>query len=263
MRPALPGVNATPPAPGILHRMDGRHRMDGEVRLTRAELALLDRLATEEYGLPGAVLMENAGRGAAEEILGLLRLRGRDRTGPVAILAGPGNNGGDGCVVARHLANAGVEVSVVATRSLPELAGDAALMRLAVERMGIPFHPAESADAVLAGAVLVVDALLGTGFRVEGERLLRPPIADLVLAAEAARSRGATVVALDLPTGLDADSGEAAEPSVTADLTVTFAAWKIGFDARGARERLGRVVLASIGAPRDLAARIRAKPPPA
>ncbi len=258
--------------------------------LTRDELALLDRVASEEYGLPTAVLMENAGRGAAEAVLEMLAdPRSRTESPRVVLLAGPGNNGGDACVVARHLANAKVAVEVVATRALGELRGDAAVMRRAIERMEIPVHvvrasedgseasartsgdargdfarashgargdaarasedarlPDGPARRAIERATLLVDGLLGTGFR----GAMRAEIADLVRAANARRASGkARTVALDLPSGLDADSGLAASPTIEADATVTFAARKKGFEAREALPFLGQVVVASIGAP--------------
>jgi len=226
-------------------------------RLSRAELALLDRLATEEYGLPVAVLMENAGRGAADLALAMLDAR-KDRARSVAVLAGPGNNGGDACVLARHLANAGVGVVVLATSAPAELDGAAASMRTAVERMGIEVLDAsterdlERARPALESAAVIVDGLLGTGFRGE----MRPKIARIVEAANACREsrerNAARILALDLPSGLDADSGRPANPAIRADVTATFAAWKTGFDAPEARAHLGRVELVGIGAPAEL-----------
>jgi len=235
--------------------------------LSRTELALLDRLAVEEHGLPVLVLMENAGRGAAEEILRRLAASpaaGRERLRAV-VLAGPGHNGGDAYVVARHLANAGAAVLVFA--SAPPASDDVSIMRRAAEAQGIPVHAADEtageedlADA-LAGAHVVVDGLLGTGFK--GTHL-RPAVARLV-AAIAARRRapGSIVVALDVPSGLDADTGEAADPCVAADLTITFAAQKLGFASPAARARVGDVVVASIGTPPDLVRRVHGAHPPA
>jgi len=223
------------------------------LRLTRAELTLLDRLASEAYGLPSAVLMENAGRGAAEEVQKLLSVGAASgEPARVFVLAGSGNNGGDACVVARHLAIAGVDVELFATSRLEDLRGDAAMMRRAAEKIGIVVHDAsaEAALAKLAGSRIFVDGLLGTGFRGE----MRPGIARLVDAVNARRTKtGARVVALDLPSGLDADSGRPARPTVVADVTVTFAAWKVGFDAPEAQPFLGRVVLAGIGISAELA----------
>jgi len=219
-------------------------------RLTRDELALLDRLACQELGLPSVVLMENAGRGAAEAVLGLRPRR-------VAVFSGGGNNGGDACVVARHLANAGVDVSVLATHPLVDLRGDAALMRRAVECLGVPVHDA-AAEKAFEHADVLVDGLLGTGFR----GTMRPATARVVEALNERREAGGvSIVALDLPSGLDADTGRAARPTVSADLTVTFAALKVGFDAPAARPFLGRVVLATIGVPSSLIERVRLRRP--
>jgi NAD(P)H-hydrate epimerase len=255
--------------------------MKDSLRLTRAELREVDRLATEECGIPSSVLMENAGRGAAECVLGLwlepsriaAALAGGGADGDarsadprsarrIAILCGAGNNGGDGAVVARHLSNAGLLVDVFATESRAALRGDAALQRLILERMMIRVHDISSAAgleataAVLASADVLVDALLGTGF--EGE--VRPKLARVIERINALRSAGGrTVVALDLPSGLDCDSGVAARPTVTADLTVTFVARKAGFDAPAARAVLGVVHVATIGAPAEAIERARSK----
>jgi NAD(P)H-hydrate epimerase len=226
-------------------------------RLTRAELALLDRLASGEIGLPSAVLMENAGRGAAEEVLRIASVAAAPR---VSVLAGSGNNGGDACVLARHLADAGVGVELFAACRLEDLRGDAAIMRRAAEKIGIAVHDV-STEAALArarerldGSNVLVDGLLGTGFRGE----MRPGMTRLVEAVNACRAHGgARVVALDLPSGLDADSGRPARSTIVADVTVTFAAWKVGFDAPAAQPFLGRVVVAGIGISAELAPRVR------
>ncbi|MFN0009747.1 MAG: NAD(P)H-hydrate epimerase [Planctomycetota bacterium] len=235
--------------------------METPPRLTRAELSLLDRLASEEYGLPIAVLMENAGRGAAEEILAGMRERDDKGgvVGRVVVLAGSGNNGGDACVVARHLSNAGVVVEVFFAGE-PHAFADADLdaaarMRRVVERMGIAVEGGLARlEASLGQASVVVDGLLGTGFRGE----VRPEIARWIDAVNhSARERGTTVVALDLPSGLDADSGRPSSSTIVADVTVTFAARKIGFDAPEAAPYVGQVVVAPIGVPTELLRRVR------
>jgi NAD(P)H-hydrate epimerase len=241
-----------------------------ERRLTRADLRELDRQAVEELGIPSCVLMENAGRGAAEHVLAFARdmqlelptERARDLR--IAVFCGPGNNGGDGGVVARHLANAGVRVDVLCTESTDALRGDALLQRRIVERMRLPVHDVStveglaSARGVIDEADVLVDGLLGTGF----EGVVRPKIARVIEAIVAARTAARTrararVVALDLPSGLDCDRGEPAQPCVVADLTVTFAAQKVGFDQDSARQVLGRVEVVSIGAPLALLDRAR------
>lgn len=238
--------------------------MNDVLHLSREDLRAIDRLATEEFGIPSIVLMENAGRNAAELVLRVLAEK-RERGSPanrVAIVCGAGNNGGDGAVVARHLANRDVVVELLATHGADALAGDAAIMRRAAERMGIVAHDVstakrlDAATAVLAGADVVVDALLGTGFA----GTVRPLVARVIDRVNAVRAKSAgrqIVVALDLPSGLDADTGAPSNATVVADLTVTFAASKSGFRHPGAADYLGRVEVASIGAPRMLIERFR------
>ena len=240
--------------------------MHDTLRLSRDQVRAIDRLAIEEYGIPGIVLMENAGRGSADRILGVAseqRANGVRETQRVAVFVGPGNNGGDGCVVARHLWNAGIAVEIFATESADAASGDAAVQRRIVERMRIPLHDVatEAALALLRAQLaqfdVLVDALLGTGFHGE----VRPKIARVIEAIDRARrerrARGGacSVVAIDVPSGLDCDTGRASNATVVADRTLTFVAQKIGFDAPGAGDFLGQVEVVSIGAPKELIAR--------
>jgi NAD(P)H-hydrate epimerase len=218
--------------------------------LTRAQVRELDRRAIEELGVPGVVLMENAGAGAAREAEDLLARAGG---GPTLVLCGPGNNGGDGFVLARHLLAAGHAVSVAALSRSAR--GDAAVMRRIVERIGIEVLPAGEPEEVLAleraagRPALVVDALLGTGF--EGE--LRADVRRLTELGARLAARGALVLALDLPSGLDADSGRAAEGTLAADRTATFAAQKPGLVSPEAARWVGEVRVIGLGLPRELA----------
>jgi NAD(P)H-hydrate epimerase len=218
------------------------------VSLTRDEVRAFDRRAIEGLGLPGAVLMENAGRSVAEEALRLLAARGA-APGRVVVLCGAGNNGGDGYVIARHLHNAGVEVRLCSSVPAARLAGDAALNRRVAEALGLAAAPIGDPHALAReaprwdGADVLVDALLGTGFRGE----VRPPL-DAVIAAANAAAVGARL-AVDLPSGLDCDSGEPAGTTFRADVTVTFVARKRGFDRPSAADWTGRVVVAGIGVP--------------
>ena len=222
-------------------------------RLTREQARSVDRFASEQLAIPGLLLMENAGRNAAEVVLAR-----RGRGARVVVLAGTGNNGGDGLVVARHVARAGVPVRVHLVGARARLAADAAVQLAIVERMGIAVA-AVADDAAARRAVarltrrdVVVDALLGTGFTGS----VRAPAAALILALDAARERGATgpVVALDLPSGLDADTGAPSNATVRADVTVTFVAEKAGFGRRAAAPWLGEVVVRDIGiGPREVA----------
>lgn len=209
--------------------------------LSREEVRSLDVLAADEYGLPTLVLMENAGRAAADR---LVELAG----GPpprVLILCGPGNNGGDGGVVARHLEARGWDVSVVWLADPARLRGDALAQWEILERSGIPQEAVADAtglDARIAAAGWVVDGLLGTGLT----RPVEGPIRDAI---EALNRSGRPVLALDLPSGLDADSGRPLGAAVRARATVTFAARKLGFDAPGASDYTGDVTVADIGLP--------------
>src|SRR5947208_6172474 len=164
--------------------------------ITRNQVRELDRRAIEEFGVPGVVLMENAGRGAAEVLLRL------GVTGRVVVCCGKGNNGGDGFVIARHLDNHGVAVRVLYFGKPEALTGDAAINFEIVRRSGLPLTVfSETVPALdLADAEWVVDALLGTG--VTGPA--RPPL-DRVIAA--INAGGAKVLAVDVPSGLDCDTG--------------------------------------------------------
>jgi NAD(P)H-hydrate epimerase len=220
--------------------------------LSRDEVRSLDRRAIERHGVPGVVLMENAGRGAAELAVRLWPAARR-----VAILCGPGNNGGDGFVIARHLELSGHQVRVLLAAPPDRFTGDAATMLDIVRRSGIPHVDLSGAApeawrAALADADLVVDALLGTG-------AVGPPrgtvaTAITALAAVAAGPRPPAVLAIDLPSGLDADTGAAAQPCVRADATATFVARKRGFASPGAAALTGTVHVVGIGAPLALLA---------
>jgi len=219
-----------------------------ELVLSRAAVRELDRRAIEEYGIPSIVLMENAGRGCAEEAL---RLLGGAR-GPVLVLCGPGNNGGDGLVIARTLWNRRVEVEAVLVgpgdrleQGSPDFVTN---LHLWLE-LGRTFDAVASPGEVeglaprLARAALVVDALFGTGLA----RELGEPWRSAIRLVNAARR---PVLAVDLPSGLDADSGAVLGEAVRATTTVTFVARKPGFLSGHGPELCGRIVVAEIGIPR-------------
>lgn len=190
------------------------------------------------------VLMENAGRGLCDvlESLGI--------AGPVAIGCGGGNNGGDGFVLARHLDLRGFAVRVGLWRNPEKLTGDAAANCRILMKSGIPVEVFEQHDAVriarfLDGAAWIVDALLGTGARGEP----RPPFDRAIDAINAAP---APKLAVDIPSGLDCDTGAAAAHTIRAFHTCTFVALKPGFLSPGAGEYTGAVHVLAIGAPRAL-----------
>lgn len=223
--------------------------------LTRAEVREVDRLAIEEYGLPGILLMENAGANTAR-LLESLRIEGS-----VALACGPGNNGGDGFVIARHLDAAGHAVRLLLACAADRCRGDAALNLRVAERAGLPIDVLAEADRgawdrALAGAAWVVDALLGTG----ASGPPRGSVATAIAAIDAARAAGARVLAVDLPSGLDCDTGQVAGACVRADATATFVAAKAGFDRPGAAAFTGTVHVLGIGVPRALLARFGLTP---
>jgi NAD(P)H-hydrate epimerase len=250
---------------------------DPPFTLTGAEVRELDHRAIEGFGVPGIVLMENAGRGCAE----LLMRLNPDRK-PVVILCGPGNNGGDGFVVARHLDNHGWPATVFAVecpgppdpkeirtgwdyRGLPH---DARTNWDIVRRSRIDLRPLSPladprvssrssllnplANSLLPPGGWVVDALFGTGLT----RPLGPPFDEYVAQINASGHR---VLAVDIPSGLDCDTGEPLGPAVRATYTATFVAPKRGFLNPASRDWTGEVHVIDIGAPRVLVEEYRGR----
>lgn len=220
--------------------------------LSRDAVRNVDRRAIEHYGLPGIVLMENAGRGAVDllEHLGV--------GGPVVICAGKGNNGGDGFVMARHLELRGHTVRLLLFCEPGALKGDAAVNYQVLVRAnaaGRVVRPSDldRLDEELAAADWIVDALLGTGTRGEA----REPFASVIPRINAA---GKKVFAVDLPSGLDCDSGQPLGPCVRAEHTASFVSRKIGFDSAAALQYTGEVHVVEIGVPLALLAEIAGQP---
>jgi NAD(P)H-hydrate epimerase len=207
----------------------------------------------QRQGVAGERLMEQAGSAVAGVAHALLIQTERLGHGPVLVLAGPGNNGGDGFVAARRLARAGVRCVVVlaATETRPTTP-DAMRNwdRLEREPLVERIHAAHEHDVnlLLSGlerAALVIDALLGTGVRGP----LREPVRTAVDLAGRARALGVPVLAVDTPTALDLTSGDVSDPVVRADVTVTFHRPKLGLLTRAGRALAGRVLVAPIGIP--------------
>uniref|UniRef100_A0A832MKK6 Bifunctional NAD(P)H-hydrate repair enzyme n=1 Tax=Eiseniibacteriota bacterium TaxID=2212470 RepID=A0A832MKK6_UNCEI len=213
--------------------------------LTASQMRALDR-ATIAAGVPGATLMERAGAGVAAAL--------EARYGPplalrVLVLAGPGHNGGDGFVAARHLHAAGAAVRVGLVGARDRVAGDARVHLARLEAAGVAVEPADTEEAIarLVGGTdgweFALDALLGTG--AEGEP--RGAIAAAVQALRELDERGTRVVAVDLPTGVSADTGAIARRAVRADLTVTFGAAKRGHWLYPGRAFCGALEVVDIG----------------
>lgn len=212
--------------------------------LTREQARAVDRHAIESLGLAGLVLMENAGRGCVDVLEGI----GVD--GPVVILCGKGNNAGDGFVIARHLMVRGLTARTVLLAPPSEFAGDAAINYGVLRKLGgeITDLSASSPDALpaaldsLDGADWWIDAMLGTG-------AVGDPREPVRTAIEWVNAQSGKRLAVDLPSGLDCDTGAPGTPTFCADHTVTFVAPKVGFAKVAAAPFLGVVQVADIGVP--------------
>jgi hydroxyethylthiazole kinase-like uncharacterized protein yjeF len=213
-----------------------------------------DRRA-QALGVPEIRLMEHAGTAVAAAVRALAGDLGRWGSGPIVVLCGPGNNGGDGYVAARRLAlhGANVIVAVVASETRPKGPSSARNWDRIARDAGITkVHLGVARDVAMFGqgiekAAVVVDALLGTGVR----GALREPIRSAVEAIAKARAAGVPVVAVDTPTAVDLSSGEPSDPAVRADLTVTFHRPKTGLRTRRGAAHAGKVLVAPIGIPPD------------
>lgn len=214
--------------------------------MSRRESRAFDAHAIEVLGVPGAVLMENAGRGAAEVIFSLPECMPLKRA---VIFCGAGNNGGDGFVIARHLVNRGCTVQVLLCGDPARLRGDALINYRIGSQISIPTARLEVRQTGLLEAVrsrckggnILVDALFGTGLKDE----LTEPYAALISIMNA---QHIPIVAVDIPSGLDCDTGLPMPVSIEAVATVTFGGLKLGFvRTPESRRATGRVFVASIG----------------
>lgn len=223
--------------------------------LSREQCRRVDQIAIEKFHIPGLVLMENAGRNCAEKLLSYI-----DQNPPseqaVVILCGPGNNGGDGFVIARHLYNAGLKVRVILFSPSEQYSGDALTNLISLSGLQLPvveFDPewtskdvhAVFREVTSAPTTWIVDAMLGTGAKGE-------PRAPMDRAIEIANSMDVRSMAVDIPSGLDCDTGVPSKPTFNADVTCTFIDRKIGFDNAAAASCLGEVLVVDIGAPPEI-----------
>jgi NAD(P)H-hydrate epimerase len=199
----------------------------------------IERRAIEESGIPAAVLMENAGKAVADLVEERV-----SRSCPVVVVCGPGNNGGDGFVAARLLCERGFEVDVLEVARGRGAPGPAVENRDRLEGMDLDFVARLKRRPMAA----IVDALYGIGL----SRPLAGRDKDLVLEINALDPRWFPVVSVDIPSGLDADTGRVLGAAVKASATVTFGLPKAGFRSASARPCLGEVVVAGIGIPPSL-----------
>jgi NAD(P)H-hydrate epimerase len=213
-----------------------------------AEMREIDRTAIEVFGIPSLTLMDRAGRAVAEAGLELAAPKGR-----FVVVCGGGNNGGDGYVAARLLRGAGRDARVLALVPGERLSADARAVREQAQRAGVPIDEAGELAAVEAGVGdVVVDAIFGTGLG----RAPEGAFAGAIGRIDAARVAGARVLAVDVPSGLSADTGRPLGPCVRADRTVTFGFQKRGLILFPGASFAGEVTVADIGIPPEAARRV-------
>ena len=213
--------------------------------MSRDEVRAFDTWAINTIGIPGVVLMENAGRSCAE----LIEEKLEDAAGKkVCIFCGTGNNGGDGYVIARHLVNQDINVTVVVCGDRNKIKVDAKINLDILEQMGESAELLNPSDQDLAGRVerfvagasVIVDGLFGTGLRGQ----LSDEYKSLI---ESINVSNCPILAVDIPSGLDCGIGEPLGTAIRATWTVTFVAVKKGFVSESAAQYTGEVFVASIG----------------
>lgn len=213
--------------------------------MTREEARAFDFWAINTIGVPGVVLMENAGRSCAE----LIREKLKNVAGPeVCIFCGTGNNGGDGYVIARHLRNFGYKIKVIILGNEDKIKGDARINLDILRAMNQPIEQIDpdapgiekKIEKLAANANMIVDGILGTGLSGEVKSGYRRII-------ETINTLKCPVLAIDIPSGLDCDTGRVLGAAIKADFTVTFGALKKGFTAEQATRYTGEIYIASIG----------------
>jgi NAD(P)H-hydrate epimerase len=212
------------------------------LRLTRNQLREIDRRSTEEFHIPGIVLMENAARAAADAACAMLP---NDCGGDVLVLCGPGNNGGDGLALSRHLHNRGSDITIALMTDPARYQGDALINWQIVSAMKLKVVPATPRLIEHAKPSLIIDAIFGTGLTAAP----RDPFG--AIAAAVARS-GTPVLAIDIPSGLDCDTGIPPGACIRATKTITFVAQKAGFANPESHQYTGEIAVGDIGCPREL-----------
>ncbi|MGE4159668.1 MAG: NAD(P)H-hydrate epimerase [Planctomycetota bacterium] len=241
--------------------------------VTREQMKQLETLTATQFHIPHLILMENAGRASAQAAQKFLRDLGKDpRKSRIVIVCGSGNNGGDGAVAARHLHNMGIPVQVILTRDIhgvfrekgakaekgdsaesqPEGGfGDAALNFKILKAFGVSVKVLKEGDAYplyFSGADLIIDAILGTGLdRMTGN--LKPPLSDLIMAINELEI---PVLSLDVPSGLDCNTGALAGCAIDADRTLAYGLPKKGFYESMGPMVCGDIQVADISIPRKL-----------
>jgi NAD(P)H-hydrate epimerase len=212
----------------------------GVVYVTAEEMRRIDDITIREFQVDIVMLMENAGRATAT--LARQMLQGRTIGKRVACLVGGGNNGGDGMVAARHLANWGADVEVIVGTTKDRMKSVPLAQLHILEKIGLPIL---STDYVLRDYDLLIDGLIGYGL--EGN-----PRDRIAIMIKDANASDCPILALDIPSGMNATTGEAYDPCIKASATLTLALPKTGFLASGASPYIGDLYLADISIPRKV-----------
>jgi NAD(P)H-hydrate epimerase len=211
------------------------------IRLSRQQVRQIDRASISRYKIPGVVLMENAARGVTNVACHMLG----NKLGQILILCGGGNNGGDGLAAARHLHNRGADIEIVLISHPSKYAGEAKVNWEIVDAMKLKSSQLTPAELQTRRPALIIDAIFGTG-------LSQPPRENFAEIVAAVAKIPAPVLAVDIPSGMDCDTGKPLGACIVATRTVTFVAEKIGFADPGAKKYLGEVTVVDIGCPREL-----------
>ena len=223
--------------------------------VTSEEMRALDSAAINDYGIPGVVLMENAGRSTFQILCAAVSREFAKLK--VIVVAGPGNNGGDGYVVARYLLNHGAEVQTYLLAKREKIRGDALINLSILEKMTDQIYPVHDVSDLKEVATkwrssdIIVDAILGTGLSTE----VRSPYREAI---ELINDTSAFKVSIDIPSGLDSNTGKILGAAVRADLTVTYGFQKVGMALYPGLSQCGRVHVADICIPRSC---IQERPP--
>ena len=217
--------------------------------LSRDKVREVDRVAIDEYSVPGIVLMENAGRNASEAIV---RLFDSIFDQDVVVVVGHGNNGGDGLVIARYLELAGAKVRVVLAASSQRFRGDSLtnldiINRSGIDQVCLAGAAAERWQNALSSATCVIDAILGTGATGAAKGDSKVAIESILRRMET--NPRPKIISIDVPSGFDCDRGVPCGPCVCADETLTFVALKEGFKTSNAGHYTGRIQVLDIGVP--------------
>lgn len=222
--------------------------MNKDLVLSRSQSKELDRLAMEQYGIPGIVLMENAGRGIFDKFLTY------KPHGKIIICCGKGNNGGDGFVLARYLSNHHFHVHVLLFSEPSGIKGDAKINYDILAKLDIPItvvHKEKIQEVIpsLSHAHWIVDALFGTGL----QGVVKSPFYEVINLINNANKK---VLSIDIPSGLDCDTGESLGIAVKANVTVSMVGFKQGFCNSKAKKYLGEIHIVDIGIPHVLIQRL-------